>query len=766
MNRRRGFALTLAFIAPVLMIGLYGARTPDAPKPVLCCGSTIQAQADALLKGDVDCSGGVDINDALLILRSVAGLPIAAGCLTQNGDVDCSGTVDSADALQIMRHLSGKPLTLPPGCQPLAESGQTSFQKIEEALKAGKIGSQTALVYRVFSSFADSRLPAEYKGDDTYAEDDFLMPELVARLPELTPGNQAILAPFLKTPGASGSWFEMRAGPSGAAGASFAVAARGFLGVTSSPNVVVWYDDQRPQDQPIAQAMANEVDSVIWPKLTGLFGLPLSDAGRDDNGGDGRIDIYLVDATVRSCAVPYAPACQQAPAFMLLRRNASHSTLAHELTHAILFSYRVKTECQWNEYSWLQEATAQWMMDYVYPSDNEERLGRECFLSDPGLPLEFRNDCREYDAYLWNFFLARNFSADLIRDTWLNAYQNDSLGAINKALAGIGGLKEIWPEFVVDNYNLPPLDLYRVWDDVPNGAKFEDTNVDLGGAASQTYEVRGDVEHLAALYHRFSFNDPTIKSVRFTHPFADGSQPTAKVQAIVKIIGQEAKIEDWTTPGYREFCFSKPEQRLEQLLIVVSNSEYQDRNKVLLSLPQPTLEASTLGCTGWVGTFKCTYSQDSAMGTYTETASATVTFELDPDLILPPLPNRYWMSTRGTVNWTHKGTVFGCSGQASGSYQLGLRNATLEIWDDGGPRLRYIGLGQSPPGMNFTVPYSCPDAGTFQYMLGNGAVSHWFGTDLDEFRLQPDGSIKDKRTFTDPYSFTTQTWEWEIHPPQ
>jgi len=467
---------------------------------------------------------------------------------------------------------------------------------------------------------------------------------------------------------------------------------------------------------------------------------------------------------VRSHASPYSPGCQQAPAFVVLRRNASNSTLAHELTHVVLFSYRVKTECQWDEYSWLQEATAQWMMDHVYASDNEERLGRECFLSNPGLPLEYRDNCREYDAYLWSFFLARNFQPELVRDIWVNAFQYDSLGAINKALASLGGFKEVWPQFVLDNYNLPPLDLYRTWDGIHDGAKFDEINVDLEGTTSKTFTMRGDVEHLAAFYHRFGFNDPNIKSVVFTHPFADGSQPTAKVQALVKISGEDWKIEDWTSPLRRQFCFGKPAEKLEQLVIVISNSEYQDRNHVLFSVPPPTLEVSTLGCDRWIGTFKSTYTQNGAMGEFTESSTATVTFELDPDLLHPFLPPRYWMSTSGTVSWTHKGTFGGqCSGQGSGSYQVGLREATLEIWDDGSPRLRYVGLGQNPPGSNITVPYSCPDVGTFPFWTG-GAVNHWFGTDLDDFWLQPDGSIKDKRTFIDPNGFATQTWEWEIHP--
>ncbi len=755
--------MTLAVVEILLMVGLSGAGTPDALNRALCCGSPAQVETNPSLNGDVDCSGSVDVTDAVLILRTVGGLPASADCLSQRGDVDCSGTIDSADALQILRHLAGKPVSLPPGCPPLEGPQQTSSEKIEQAFAAGKIDSQTALVYRVLASFADSRLPGEYKGNDTYEQDDFLLPEVIARFPNLSGGNQAILRPFLRTPLAGDSWFQLRAGES-LGGVSVAAAGTPvlFLSVDTSPNVRVWYQERHPEDQARAQAIAQEVDSQIWPKLTGLLGQPLSDAGRDDNGGDGRVDIFMVEPGERSNATPYA--CQQAPAFVTLRRNASNSTLAHELTHVVLFSYRVKTECQWEEYSWLQEATAQWMMDHVYASENEERLGRECFLSNPGLPLEYNDNCRVYDAYLWNFFLARYFNPELIRDTWINAFQNDSLGAINKALAGLGGFREVWPDFVMYNYNLPPLDLYRQWDGVHDGAKFDEVTVDLEGTASKTYTMRGDVEHLAAFYHRFSFNDPNIKSVIFTHPFEVGSQPTAKVQALVKISGEDWKTEDWTSPKRRQFCFGKPAEKLEQLVIVISNSEYQDRNHVLFSVPDPWLEVSTLGCDRWVGTFKSTYTQSGAMGDFTESSTATVTFELDPDLLHPALPPRYWMSTSGTVNWTHKGSFSGlCSGQGSGSYQLGLRDATLEMWDDGSPRLRYAGLGQTPPGMNITVPYICEDAGTFPFWTGGG-VNHWFGTDLEDFWLQPDGSIKDKRTSTDPNGFFTQTWEWEIHP--
>jgi murein DD-endopeptidase MepM/ murein hydrolase activator NlpD len=70
-----------------------------------------------VLMGDVNCDGGVNSVDGLLVLRSVADLPdAAAGCLQTAGDVDCNQVLDAVDALQILRYvaqLSRLPLQCP-----------------------------------------------------------------------------------------------------------------------------------------------------------------------------------------------------------------------------------------------------------------------------------------------------------------------------------------------------------------------------------------------------------------------------------------------------------------------------------------------------------------------------------------------------------------------------------------------------------------------------------------------------------------------------
>jgi hypothetical protein len=90
-----------------------------------------------LVKGDVNCSGEVDVVDALAILRDVAALsplprtepcpdigeavpvPAGAGAGRVWGDMDCNGGVDVVDGLLILRHVAALQVTLPPGCLPI-----------------------------------------------------------------------------------------------------------------------------------------------------------------------------------------------------------------------------------------------------------------------------------------------------------------------------------------------------------------------------------------------------------------------------------------------------------------------------------------------------------------------------------------------------------------------------------------------------------------------------------------------------------------------
>jgi hypothetical protein len=91
---------------------------------ILAVAAMAWAQGDGstdgapLVQGDADCDLDVDAVDALHVLRSVAGLNPAPGCLAAS-DVNCNGQPDAVDALRILRHVAVLPPHTPAGCTPI-----------------------------------------------------------------------------------------------------------------------------------------------------------------------------------------------------------------------------------------------------------------------------------------------------------------------------------------------------------------------------------------------------------------------------------------------------------------------------------------------------------------------------------------------------------------------------------------------------------------------------------------------------------------------
>ena len=591
-------------------------------------GSVSRAEpqaAGAGVMGDVNCSGAADSIDALQVLRSVASLPVSADCLAQAADVDCSTQVDSIDGLLILRFVASLPVTTPAGCTPIGGQlggGPSSADLIDAALAAHEISEEQALVYKVYASFGDSRLPPQYKGDDSATDDSAATDQAAISFNSLSAQTQANLAPFLLTPSAPGSWLELQTVPqaSGGKGAAHPAAVQWTTYTAAAGKVKVWAQDRYPGDAEKAQGVAAAMTGKIWDKLIGLMGAghaPLSDAGLANNGGDGALDIYLVHISDRGVAEASDPAnaCQLSPRYLLVNSDRPLGsetsagilqTVAHETFHAFQFTYPLATGCWTPEYAWFTEASAKWVEDYVYPNAQSEQPYAEDFLKFPGLSLDEVSGNHEYGAYLFPFYLARMKGQPLIvRTIWEHFGSTaNSLQAVNEALQEhlLGGFEEVWPKVALYNWNRPPVDDYKKLDKLKKGADTVDgaaVAVTLGGASSRDFEVSADVSYLAALYHHFSFGDDSVRWVVFDNTVADYQH--AKVQALVKIGGEWKQPEDWTHDLQKTFCRDIASQHIEELAIIISYSNWEDKDAIQPA-EQPKLTAKSVGCTDWVGT--------------------------------------------------------------------------------------------------------------------------------------------------------------------
>lgn len=614
----------------------------------------------------------------------------------------------------------------------------TSGQLIEAARGKGAIDDETALVYRVYAAFGDCRVPAEFRGDDTDVTDSPVMMEVAARFSSLSAATQEKLLPYLRQPLEPGGWLEMQQIMCGGGGmvrpSAVSVKNIEILG----GKVIVTYLAGRPDDAK-AQEIATAIETTIYPRLTALMGEPLPYGDRSVT----RWLLFLIPNLAANGKVvpgvtqfvnPQVPAvnCKSAPVYSKVdpRNSSVLASVTHELMLAILYRFELSAPCYWPEYMWIGEATATWAEDFVYPNPpppptgDHEHGSAKYFLDRPELSLDYSpqgDDLHANGAYLLPFFIHRRFNdASFVRRIWEASAQKLSLDAVDDALGPHGHFREQWREFVLRNWNREPYKDYEVFDKVKARAYFTlrrmkadpDERFDMAAEDSRMLDHSKAfyLEPLSARYFHFQFEESSrtltfLNGARYKlslRPFqnSEGSQfvldnPAKKreglnIQALLKINGVwETKPRDWTDEPYVQLCREESSERVDELVIIYSNSDYKNRDPITSDDRAPVLWASNISCSTW----------KIANATMEETAGAPfikqkfeATFKRVPTPpraggVLPVeglgVPPIVYEGT-GVVEWTIQTTVNGCV--YSGGGTLPLQRGLLATYNSDPPQ--------------------------------------------------------------------------------
>ena len=261
----------------------------------------------------------------------------------------------------------------------------TAFEQIDLDLDAGRIDSETALIYKTFAEFGDPRLPAAYTSSDIGGEAGLFMLELVEAFPGLSSATQDLLAPFFIPPYQAGSWLSQ----TGRTQAGAAPSDWAYI-TAAGGKARVWYKKADPGFQYKAQVVAGALNDIVWQKETDLMGREpiLDEAGVQNfvvfdkyrNGWNSTFvpwGDYAGMAVPQKCA-PSASVIYINPAVPDTGNNSRIGiveTTAHEFMHALQFSFTLKGSAYKSactEYLWMGEATATWAEDYVYHDHNTE----------------------------------------------------------------------------------------------------------------------------------------------------------------------------------------------------------------------------------------------------------------------------------------------------------------------------------------------------------------------------------------------------------
>jgi hypothetical protein len=555
------------------------------------------------------------------------------------------------------------------------------------------------------------------------------------------------------------------AGSSAAQGPVCAVLLPNWRWVESGHDKVrVWYQTDRPADLTYALDVLDRIDRVIWPQLTGLMARePLPDVDELCNGTSGLLDLYLVPAQVRAQAVP-SHSCDKTAGYVLLPEAADPQDVAHEFMHTIQFAYEPANGCASRRANhWWMEASAEWagarIADTLFPGRDLEHRLASALLDGADQPLDTDTDPHVYGAYLWPFYLDQGFTPQWIRQIFEATEHMDSLAAIDSVIGG--GFQERWPEFVRRNWNQVPLDQYKQWDRLEAGAKPAQDWTVAGTMPAREDVLPVDVPHLAARYYHFSFKTDDARSIAFRNGsrFAHEDEPTAHVQALYKLEGEQnwRPYEDWTKLQSKAFCRDKKSERLQELLIIVSNSEWQDPAKVLDPGDDPKVVMTNIGCWSWEGEATGTYINK---GAWTMVSTAKVTFERSRSPGMVEGYGENYHLVKGSMQWTMNGAIGDCIVKG-GPTNVGLSQLIGDLSVDNdtasGPVQRgYSGSGSAST--VFTYSVICPDSTFHNPWIG----ASFFGTFNTALHVSNDGKlIQNKTTKEDQQFKTTYTWSFK-----
>jgi MYXO-CTERM domain-containing protein len=186
------------------------------------------------------------------------------------------------------------------------------------------------------------------------------------------------------------------------------------------------------------------------------FRMPESDAAIAQNGGDGRVDLYLKnlsqadgnagqDACSGGTCIGHATVENDYAGFGYPSVGEGiRSVVPHELFHLIQYAYSNDQPMVWTE------GSAVWAVEHLYADGNadfERFLGG--FLSRTYRPFERDGggfgDPYPYGAALWPHYLELSGGVEAVVDAWTACATAGFLDAIDGSLAG--GLDPAWADF-------------------------------------------------------------------------------------------------------------------------------------------------------------------------------------------------------------------------------------------------------------------------------------------------------------------------------
>lgn len=535
-----------------------------------------------------------------------------------------------------------------------------AYARIDAAVARGQLSPERGLVYKVYADTGDPALPTRF-GPVAPTFDAAPGLDLAARQwDSLSRSTQQALTPYFTPPG-YGITSARDGSSSRAAPCPNRPLDHEIWSSIDTEHFRFWYFTRNPRpdvlnlpDPAVSRAAAEAIAAVaehVYDLETSLWREPLSDAGVPCNGGDGRVDVYLMRGNAKALAQvrPYPPGDTGRPGWMYIDPTKPHlrDVFAHELAHVIQLAYeypRSDDPLASLEYGWLEEASATWAIDYVYPGDDYEHRFDGYLREGHAVPLGecgTNSGCdRGYRDWIFFYFLTQHLQdAGVMTRIWDNVETMKSVAAIDRAVGG--QFASLFAAFALRGLNRANYDDFRSWDGFtaqlrvgPGAVPYEE--IELDGKARRTWQLPGhhDRRQVYARSYKldqYEVTDPDVRRIELRDFGFDGDTTSSdvRIKAWIELADGTHRTEDWTDLDEVEFCRDRAAEDVQRLVLFYIDGE---RRPYLTTRPVNSFTRSTGTLKAWnrcepVGfpeRWTGTASGTNKYGDITESWSATV----------------------------------------------------------------------------------------------------------------------------------------------
>lgn len=268
---------------------------------------------------------------------------------------------------------------------------------------------------------------------------------------------------------------------------------------------------------------------------------------------------------VKRCRIEIDPA-------QTITETKTRSVTAHELFHCYQY-YIPLTNWGNTDEKWLREATATWSENVIYPEYNREWNFLDAFFNSRSAPLITSEGNKPYSDYMFFLFLQQNNGNEWSVIKPLLAAKTKG---VKGALKDIENYDSKFADFVAWNWNKDPMKKYADFPSFPSKEIAQQGRQDFTVVSKEESEAVYSVGGGSATYHIYNIPEGTgVKQITFN--FKSHGDAQRQRRALVKI-GDHWEDQSWTYLMNKRFCLTKPEEKVSEIILMLSDSNLDSDN--------------------------------------------------------------------------------------------------------------------------------------------------------------------------------------------